>query len=62
MQMEEPAQRIGRLARDLCPGKSLGEKGRFASGIFAFTAAGNHSNSSKWGKKLYSQGDKTVVK
>ena len=44
VQMEGPAQRIRRLACDLCPGKPLGEKGSFASGISAFTAAGNHSN------------------
>ncbi len=50
MQMEEPAQRIGRLAHNLCPGKPLGPKGRFTSGIFAFTAAGNHPNPSKCGK------------
>ena len=48
--MEGPAQRIRRLACDLCPGKPLGEKGSFASGISAFTAAGNHSNPSKCGK------------
>ena len=48
--MEGPAQRIRRLARNLCPGKPLGEKGRFASGVFALTTAGNHSNPSKCGK------------
>ena len=40
--MEEPAQRLRRLARDLCPGEPLGEKGRFASGVFAFTAIKVH--------------------
>ena len=50
MQMEEPAQRIWRLARDLCPDKPLGEKGRAASGISAFAADWNHSNPSKCGK------------
>ena len=48
--MEEPAQRIWRLARDLCPDKPLGEKGRAASGISAFAADWNHSNPSKCGK------------
>ena len=48
--MEEPAQRIRRLARDLCPDKPLGEKGRAASGISAFAADWNHSNPSKCGK------------
>ena len=33
--MEEPAQGIGRLACDLCPGKPLGEEGRFTSGVSA---------------------------
>ncbi len=48
--MEEPAQRIWRLACDLCPDKPLGEKGRAASGISAFAADWNHSNPSKCGK------------
>ena len=48
--MEEPAQRIWRLARDLCPDKPLGEKGRAASGISTFAADWNHSNPSKCGK------------
>lgn len=48
--MEEPAQRIWRLARDLCPDKPLGEKGRAASGISAFAADWNHSNPSKCDK------------
>ena len=45
--MEEPAQRIRRLARDLCSGEPLGEKGRSSSGVSAFTAVGNHSNKSE---------------
>ena len=47
MQMEEPAQRIRRLARDLCPGKPVGEEGRFTGCISAFAADGNDSNPSK---------------
>ena len=50
VQMEGPAQRIRRLARDLCPGEPLGEKGRSSSGVSAFTAVGNHSNKSECGK------------
>ena len=50
VQMEGPAQRIRRLARDLCPGEPLGEKGRSSSGVSAFTAIGNHSNKSECGK------------
>ena len=50
VQTEEPAQRIRRLARDLCPGEPLGEKGRSSSGVSAFTAIGNHSNKSECGK------------
>ena len=47
VQMEEPAQRIWRLARDLCPDKPLGEKGRFGKGISAFAATGDHSDPSQ---------------
>ena len=47
MQMEEAAQRIRRLARDLCPGESLGEKRCAASSVSAFTATGNHPDSGK---------------
>ena len=50
VQMEEPAQRIRRLARDLCPDKPLGEKGSFGKSIFAFAATGNHQNPSKRGQ------------
>ena len=45
--MEEAAQRIRRLARDLCPGEPLGQKGSSSSGVPAFAAAGNHSDPSK---------------
>ena len=48
--MEEAAQRIRRLARDLCPGEPLGEKGSPASGVSAFTAVGNHPGPSKYCK------------
>ena len=48
--MEETAQRIRRLARDLCPGEPLGEKRCAASGISAFAATGNYPNQSKRGK------------
>ena len=47
MQVEEAAQRIRRLACDLCPGKPLGEKRRAGKGVFASAAAGNHPNPSK---------------
>ena len=47
MQMEGPAQRIWRLACDLCLGESLDEKGCSASGVSTFAATGNHSNPSK---------------
>ena len=50
VQVEEAAQRIRRLARNLCPGEPLGKKGRSASGISTFAAAGNHPNQSKRGK------------
>ena len=50
MQMEEPAQRIGRLVRDLCPDEPLSKKCRFTSGIVAFTAVRDHSNKSECDK------------
>lgn len=50
LQMEKPAQRIRRLARDLCPDKPLGEKRSFGKSIFAFAATGNHPNPSKRGQ------------
>ena len=45
--MEGVAQRIRRLARDLCPGEPLGGKGRSSSGVSAFTAVGDHLNKSE---------------
>ena len=48
--MEEAAQRIRRLARDLCPGKPLGKKGCSANGVSTFTATGNHPNQSECDK------------
>ena len=45
--MEETAQRIRGLARDLCPGKPLGEKGSSAISVSAYAAAGDHPNQSK---------------
>ena len=48
--MEELAQRIRRLARDLCSDKPLGEKKRFGTGISAVAATGNYSNPSKYDK------------
>ena len=48
--MEEAAQRIRRLVRDLWPGESLGEKRRAASGNSAFTATGNYPDPSKRGE------------
>ena len=48
--MEEAAQRIRRLACDLCPGEPLGEKGCPSIGVSAFAAAGNHSDQSKRGE------------
>ena len=45
--MEEAAQRIRRLARDLCPGEPLGEKRCGASGISAFAATGTYPDSGK---------------
>jgi len=50
VQMEELAQRIRRLACDLCSDKPLGEKRRFGTGISAVAATGNHSNPSKCDK------------
>ena len=47
VQMEGVAQRIRRLARDLCPGEPLGGKGRSSSGVSAFTAVGDHLNKSE---------------
>ena len=38
--MEELAPRIRKLARDLCSGKPLGEKGRFASGLLRLQQLG----------------------
>ena len=48
--MEEVAQRIRRLARDLCSGEPLGKKGCSANSVSAFTATGNYPNQSKRGK------------
>ena len=48
--MEEAAQRIRRLARDLCPGEPLGSKGSSSSSVSALAAAGDHPNQSKCGK------------
>ena len=45
--MEEAAQRIRRLARDLCPGEPLGQKGSSSGGVPAFAAIGNYSDPSK---------------
>ena len=50
VQMEETAQRIRRLARDLCPGESLGQKRSSSRGVSAFAAVGNHPNQSKRSK------------
>ena len=50
MQVEEAAQRIRRLARDLCPGEPLVEKRCAASGISAFAATGNYPDPSKRGE------------
>ena len=50
VQMEGPAQRIWRLARDICPGKPLGQKGRLTSGVSSFATTGNYSNKSKCGE------------
>ena len=47
VQMEEAAQRIRRLARDLCPGEPLGEKRCATSSVSAVAATGNHPDSSK---------------
>ena len=48
--MEEPAQGIRRLARDICSDKPLGEKKRFGTGISAVAANGDHSNPSRCDK------------
>ena len=48
--MEEAAQGIRRLARDLCPGEPLGQKGGSTNCVSAFTAAGNHPDQSKRSK------------
>ena len=48
--MEEPAQGIRRLARDICSDKPLGEKRRFETGISAVAAAWDHSNPGKCDK------------
>ena len=48
--MEEAAQRIRRLARELCPGEPLGKKRCSANSVSAFTATGNHPNQSERGK------------
>ena len=50
MQMEEAAQRIRELARDLCPGEPLGQKGSSSGGVPAFAAIGNYLNQSECGK------------
>ena len=48
--MEETAQRIRRLARDLCSGEPLGKKGCSANGISAFLETGNYPDRSEHGK------------
>ena len=48
--MEAAAQRIRRLARNLCSGEPLGKKGCSANGVSAFAATGNHPNQSERGK------------
>ena len=48
--MEETAQRIRRLARDLCPGEPLGKKGRSSSSVPALAAVGYYPNPSKRSK------------
>ena len=48
--MEEVAQRIRRLARNLCSGEPLGKKGNSSSSVSAFAATGNYPNQSKRGK------------
>ena len=45
--MEEATQRIRRLARDLCPGEPLGQKGSSSSGVPAFATTGNYPDPSK---------------
>lgn len=53
VQMEESAQRIQRLARDLHPDKPLSEKRCFRNGFSAFTATGNYSNPGKCGQFVF---------
>ena len=48
--MEEFAQRIWRLACNLCPGKPLGKKRSSASSIPAFAAVGYYPDPSKCGE------------
>ena len=48
--MEEAAQRLRRLARDLCSGEPLGQKGNSSSGVPAFAATGNYPDPSKRGE------------
>ena len=48
--MEEIAQRIRRLARNLCPGEPLGKKRSSSSSISEIAADGNHPNPSKRGE------------
>ena len=48
--MEEIAQRIRRLACNLCPGKPLGKKRSSASSIPAFAAVGYYPGPSKCGE------------
>ena len=50
VQVEEAAPRIRRLARDLCPGEPLVEKGSSSSSVSAFAATGNHPDPSKRSK------------
>ena len=54
--MEEAAQRIRRLACDLCSGEPLGKKGSSSSSVSAFAADGDHpypSKCSEFGLHLY---------
>ena len=48
--MEEAAQRIRRLARNLCPGEPMGQKGSSASSVSAFAATRDYPNPSKRSK------------
>ena len=47
VQVKEPAQRIWRLARDVCPGEPLGKKENAASSLSLFAAARYHPNPTK---------------